>query len=91
MDHIIKFHKNKTIELTIPNNNNKVVLVNLLNIENGVDVFCGDKVTVITLSILNKNDFRYFTEKMFHFFVKKEIKKHLSLFSINNDLVLNFL
>jgi hypothetical protein len=90
MNHILKFHQNNNLELKIPNNDGKKVLVKIINIEEGIDQEWGNEVLVVTLKIQNKEDFKYFTDNIFNFFINKEIKQHLSLFSIDKDIVLSF-
>lgn len=90
MNHILKFHQNNSLELNIPNNNDKKVLVKIINIEEGIDQEWGNKIIVVTLKVENKEDFKYFTTNMFEFFINKEIKQHLSLFSIEGEIALSF-
>jgi hypothetical protein len=90
MNHILKFHQNNSLELKIPNNDGKKVLVKIINIEEGIDQEWGNKIIVVTLKVENKEDFKYFTTNMFEFFINKEIKQHLSLFSIEGEVVLSF-
>jgi len=90
MNHILKFHQNNSLELKIPNNDDKKVLVKIINIEEGIDQEWGNKIIVVTLKVENKEDFRYFTTNMFEFFINKEIKQHLSLFSIEGEIALSF-
>jgi hypothetical protein len=90
MNHILKFHQNNNLEIKIPNNEGKKVKVNIFNIQDGIDQEWGNEVLVVTLKIQNKEDFKYFTDNIFNFFINKEIKQHLSLFSIDKDIVLSF-
>lgn len=90
MNHILKFHQNNSLELKIPNNDDKKVLVKIINIEEGIDQEWGNKIIVVTLKVENKEDFKYFTTNMFEFFMNKEIKQHLSLFSIEGEIALSF-
>lgn len=90
MNHILKFHQNNSLELNIPNNDDKKVLVKIINIEEGIDQEWGNKIIVVTLKVENKEDFKYFTTNMFEFFINKEIKQHLSLFSIEGEIALSF-
>ena len=90
MNHILKFHQNNSLELKIPNNDGKKVLVKIINIEEGIDQEWGNKIIVVTLKVENKEDFKYFTTNMFEFFINKEIKQHLSLFSIEGEIALSF-
>ena len=90
MNHILKFHQNNTLEIKIPNNEGKKVKVNISNIQDGIDQEWGNEVLVVTLKIQNKEEFKYFTDNIFNYFINKEIKQHLSLFSIDKDIVLSF-
>jgi len=90
MNHILKFHQNNNLEIKIPNNEGKKVKVNIFNIQDGIDQEWGNEVLVVTLKIQNKEDFKYFTDNIFNYFINKEIKQHLSLFSIDKDIVLSF-
>lgn len=90
MNHILKFYQKNNLEIKIPNNKDKTVLIKVLNIEKGVDSEWNNEVNVITLKIENREDFKYFTEPMFEFFVKKELETHMSLFSVEGELILSF-
>jgi hypothetical protein len=90
MNHILKFHQNNSLELNIPNNDDKKVLVKIINIEEGIDQEWGNSIIVVTLKVENKEDFKYFTTNMFEFFINKEIKQHLSLFSVEGEITLSF-
>lgn len=90
MNHILKFYRDNNLELTIPNNEGKKVSVKIINIEEGVDQEWGNSILVVTLKVLNNEDFKYFTSNMFEFFLNKEIRQHLSLFSIEGEIVLSF-
>lgn len=90
MNHILKFYRDNNLELTIPNNEGKKVSVKIINIEEGVDQEWGNSILVVTLKVLNNEDFRYFTSNIFEFFLNKEIRQHLSLFSIEGEIVLSF-
>ena len=90
MNHILKFHQNNNLEIKIPNNEGKKVKVNISNIQDGIDQEWGNEVLVVTLKIQNKEEFKYFTDNIFNYFINKEIKQHLSLFSIDKDIVLSF-
>ena len=90
MNHILKFYRDNNLELTIPNNEGKKVSVKIINIEEGVDQEWGNSILVVTLKVLNIEDFKYFTSNMFDFFLNKEIRQHLSLFSIEGEIVLSF-
>lgn len=90
MNHILKFYRDNNLELTIPNNEGKKVSVKIINIEEGVDQEWGNSILVVTLKVLNNEDFKYFTSNIFEFFLNKEIRQHLSLFSIEGEIVLSF-
>ena len=90
MNHILKFYRDNNLELTIPNNEGKKVSVKIINIEEGVDQEWGNNILVVTLKVLNNEDFKYFTSNIFEFFLNKEIRQHLSLFSIEGEIVLSF-
>jgi hypothetical protein len=90
MNHALKFYQKNNLEIKIPNNENKKVLIKILNIENGVDQEWGNDIVVVTINVINKKNFKYFTDSMFEFFINKEIKQHLSLFSIEGEVVLSF-
>lgn len=90
MNHVLKFYQNHNLEIKIPTNDDKKVLVKILNIENGTDQEWGNDIVVVTINVINKEDFTYFTDNIFQFFITKEIRQHLSLFSIEGDIVLSF-
>lgn len=86
MNEFLKFYQNKPLKLKFNKNDDIVLIINILNLEVGIDVASQEKINVITIEIENKEVLQHYLYSMIGFHLKKELKDHLSLFSIEGDL-----
>ena len=86
MNEFLKFYQNKPLNIKINDTNLEVKVINL---QTGIDVMSNEPVNVITVHIVNKEDLKNYLHSMVEFHLKKELKRHLSLFSIDGDLTVS--
>jgi hypothetical protein len=86
MNEFLKFYQNKPLNIKINDTNLEVKVINL---QTGIDVMSNESVNVITVHIVNKEDLKNYLHSMVGFHLKKELKRHLSLFSIDGDLTVS--
>jgi hypothetical protein len=89
MNEFLKFYQNKPLEIKFNKNDNIILNVVVIDFEVGTDMESGGDVNVITVHIKNIEEVKHYTYDMVMFHLKKELKGHLSLFSIDGDLVVS--
>jgi hypothetical protein len=90
MDQFIKYYKDRPIQFSIPSNGGVKLSVKLVDVKNGLYLEDNQVMKVIILSLLNKEDYKVFTDGMVQHYITKELESVLKLFSIENDFIISF-
>jgi hypothetical protein len=88
MDQFIKYYKDRPIQFSIPSNGGAKLSVKLVDVKNGL--YDNQVMKVIILSLLNKEDYKVFTDGMVQHYITKELESVLKLFSIEDDFIISF-
>ena len=86
MKNIVIFHKKRPIELKLKGSKNKLIL-ELISFKTYQNKLSEKKENYhfISLKPLNLETFDYFTTKILYFYIRKELKKYMNLFYIQEN------
>lgn len=90
MEQFIKYYKDRPIQFTIPSNGGTKLSVKLVDVKHGSYMEDNSSMRVIILSLLNKEDYKVFTDGMVQHYITKELESILQLFSIEDNFIISF-
>ena len=82
MEQFIKYYKDRPIQFSIPSNGGTKLSVKLTEYNY--------TTKIVNLSLLNREEYKVFTDGMVKHYITKEIENILKLFSIKEDFIISF-
>jgi hypothetical protein len=84
MEHFLNLHKNKNIFITLPSNKFKTLEIEVNDMKDE-----GENI-VIYVKPKNLENFKILTKNVIHYYIHKQLKSYLPLFSINKEIKIRF-
>lgn len=85
MKHFLNIHKNKNIFITLPSKKDEKLEIEVEDIKDEGGVI------MIYLKPKNLQNFRTLTKNILDYYIHKQLKSYLSLFSINKEIKIHFI
>ncbi len=89
IDNPLKIHETKPVEVDIPKNHSRIRFV-ITGYNNRPYKALNINIHEFQVKILNREDFREYTDKILKYYMKKDMDTRIKLFSIDGSCFVDF-